>query len=159
MDVPFTVPSLQIDMSRPTRSRSGITWMEWNHEGTLLGVRNGEWYSVTPASVQQSHLSLLFRADNHPAALYLFAFPPAREDALDQRVHPYLLGIVMTSSAITLASWRPASPDADGHAKSTLAFITSHSPSIHLWTHQAAGQSCTQIVEAVPVPIGEYSGR
>jgi hypothetical protein len=105
--------------------------------------------SVVSASYAQAY-NLLFCADNHPAALYIYAFPPAQKDDIDQRVHPYLLGILMTSSAIILASWKPAS----GHSKSTLAFITSHSQSIHLWSHQA-GQSCTQVVEAVPIPIGE----
>jgi len=42
MDMPFTLPSLRIDMSSNTSSKSGIGWMEWNHDGTLLGVRNGE---------------------------------------------------------------------------------------------------------------------
>lgn len=40
--MPFTVPFLRIDMSSSTSSKSGISWLEWNHDGTLLGLCNGE---------------------------------------------------------------------------------------------------------------------
>lgn len=90
-------------------------------------------------------------SDNHPAALYIFAFPTAEESAVDQRTQPYLFSIIMTSSAVLYATWKPARPNASRDERSTLAFITSQSQSIHLWNHK----DHIQKVEAIPIPIGE----
>jgi hypothetical protein len=90
-------------------------------------------------------------SDNHPAALYILAFPVAEESAIDQRTQPYLFSIIMTSSAVLHATWEPARPNASRDERSTLAFITSQSQSIHFWNHK----DHTQMVEAIPIPIGE----
>lgn len=98
-----------------------------------------------------------FDSENHPTALYIYAFPPPsrRCEELDKRIQPYLLSIVMLSSAITLVSWKPriaAAKNQDMEITSTLAILASQGQSIHLWNHQSDHK---QIVEAVPIPIGK----
>jgi hypothetical protein len=96
-----------------------------------------------------------FCPDNHPTAVYIFAFLPLDAEAADQRIQPYLLSVVLMSSAITMAAWKPVPADRQTRSSSShLAIITSQGQSIHLWSYQE-GRTHTQLVEAIPIPIGK----
>lgn len=99
---------------------------------------------------------ILFPIDNHPAAIYIYAFPIVDPQEEDQRIQPYLLSVVILSSSITLASWKPVTSNRGEHHQftSNLAIITSQGQSIHLWSYQG-GHSPSQIVEAIPIPLGK----
>ncbi|UZJ51506.1 hypothetical protein CBS101457_000826 [Exobasidium rhododendri] len=133
VDTPFTLPSVRIDMSANSNFKTGIVWLEWNHNGSLLAVRN----------------------DNQPAAVYVYAFPPLDPREGDQRIQPYLLAVSMLSSSITLAAWKPVAADQVHLPDSSLAVINVEGQSIHLWSYQG-GLSPRQVVEAIPIPIDDF---
>jgi hypothetical protein len=63
----------------------------------------------------------------------------------------------MLSSSVTLTAWKPVAAGNQGdHTTSSLAIINSQGQSIHLWSYRGS-HSPSQIVEAVPIPLGEVS--
>ena len=156
--MPFTVASLCINMSSGTGAKSGIGWLEWNHDGTLLGVRNGA--CRPPLCVHRCRLHWFLRLgiDNHPAVVYIYAFPRTADQEHIERIPPYLLSVVTLASTVTVSAWRPVPERRQGQAqdgRSDLAIMTSHSQSIHLWSYRA-GATPIQVVEAIPIPVGGY---
>lgn len=142
-ELPLSSGALRSGVTKST-SKTGISWIEWSPDGSMLAVRNGERKAFSIQYNVGKFLSLTTDEDAAPSSVFIFALTAVEKSTTSRFHRPFLHSVLVLSQAIRKAVWRPSQ-----RVSQTELAVVCASEALYIWRLHDEGEVC----EGIPIPI------